>query len=489
MPRKYKKVRRFSEQFGIAKSQHELDFIDIPVNGDIPLFIDPYPIQFRIDEWSNKCHRTIADFFQRVIDAIKKGDDDRAHDLLEHLREPNQTHLGLSKGKVARGRGIGSDQAGDLLEALRKSNAVKTGFLQDLEDCALLIDNIGPDKISDITTNVIRAHLIAYTLDQCTYWNLGPFPDVFAGYVWTSGGSAGWQSVYAPIPTHNGSTILLVPKAIARFSPSLKPEEYYRRGILEYLQQEHLNSNSNLVRLLKSKEVRPPFKTTLEKIHPFSKEFLYDFSRENPKVFKTYKQQRIDGSSEVSDAGLEEVLGAEPFDVEKLEALLSAIKTGKESADEYENAVLGILEAIFYPSLIYPTKQQKIDEGRKRVDVTFTNAAKDGFFHRLHDISKISCSYIFFECKNYSNEVANPELDQLTGRFSINRGRFGVIVCRKFEDKELFYKRCRDVALAQQGFPIALDDGDLSSLLALKRVGDSAGIDAFLDGCMKKIVM
>jgi hypothetical protein len=72
---------------------------------------------------------------------------------------------------------------------------------------------------------------------------------------------------------------------------------------------------------------------------------------------------------------------------------------------------------------------------------------------------------VFVECKNYTREIANPELDQMIGRFSDNRGRVGLIVCRRFENKALFLQRCRDTAADGNGFIIALDDTDLGHLI------------------------
>ena len=40
------------------------------------------------------------------------------------------------------------------------------------------------------------------------------------------------------------------------------------------------------------------------------------------------------------------------------------------------------------------------------------NGARAGIFYRLHDVRKLPCPYVFFECKNYVTEVAHPELDQ-----------------------------------------------------------------------------
>jgi len=41
---------RFSQVFKLKKSQAELDFVDVPVNADIPLFVDPFAL-------SQKCLR------------------------------------------------------------------------------------------------------------------------------------------------------------------------------------------------------------------------------------------------------------------------------------------------------------------------------------------------------------------------------------------------------------------------------------------------
>jgi hypothetical protein len=146
---------KFAKAFGIKKSQAELDFVDIPLHTDIWLFIDPFAIGQRVDSWSQQCHRTLVAFFQRMVDCIRDGRLDEARQLLAYLREPNETRFGLSTKRPA-GAGIGPHQAQQLFDALKDSSAVKTGFLSALEECELMIEGIGRDKISDFTTNVIR---------------------------------------------------------------------------------------------------------------------------------------------------------------------------------------------------------------------------------------------------------------------------------------------------------------------------------------------
>jgi hypothetical protein len=77
-----------------------------------------------------------------------------------------------------------------------------------------------------------------------------------------------------------------------------------------------------------------------------------------------------------------------------------------------------------------------------------------------HKKGRIPSQHVFVECKNYTGDPANPELDQLSGRFSPLRGQVGLLGCRTFTDKGLFLKRCRDTAQDQRGFCIALDDDD-----------------------------
>jgi len=69
------------------------------------------------------------------------------------------------------------------------------------------------------------------------------------------------------------------------------------------------------------------------------------------------------------------------------------------------------------------------------------------------------------ECKSCRDDIANNELDQLAGRFSPSRGKFGLLVSRQFDKKKLFHDRCRDTAQDGRAFILALDDGDLRDLV------------------------
>ncbi len=239
----------FSEYFQLDKSQFELDFVDVPIDSDILLFVDPFSMSQRLEPWSQKCHLTLVSFFQKVIDAIRNGDEQLARTLLRFLREPNETRLGFSRFQP-QGAGIGSYQSEQLLDALRESSAVRTGFISSLEECEILIDGIGRDKISDLTTNIIRKHLAEYSRDQCILHNihtqqvpLKPYYSVETGH---------WVSDYFELPIATEKPILLVPKAIVRYDSAYDHQNYYSNFVLSYLQAEHLDANSSLVHTLKN---------------------------------------------------------------------------------------------------------------------------------------------------------------------------------------------------------------------------------------------
>ena len=227
----------------------------------------------------------------------------------------------------------------------------------------------------------------------------------------------------------------------------------------------------------------------MKKKYPLTKEFLYTFSRDNPSVLESYKNTKGINITPLSSEEIEErnPESAQLHNLEHYKNLLDGIPTGNDNASKYHNEIKGILTAIFYPSLIYPNKEERIHEGRKRIDIVFSNADGKGFFFRLSN--QIPCPFVIFECKNYKADLENPELDQISGRFSPSRGQFGIIVCRNIDDKELFYKRCKDTAQDQRGYVIALDDKDIFQLLEWRINDEGNKIDAFLDSLYRKLVM
>lgn len=470
-----------AKAYAIDKSQRELDFVDVRLETDNWLFIDPFALGQRVDRWSQSAHRTLVTFFDQVVNDIRSKRETHARRLLDNLREPNETRLGLSKGRP-QGAGIGPGQADELLKALKESSAVKTGFLNSLEESELMIDGIGPDKISDLTTNIIRRHLLEYTRQQCLLHSIAThnvaMPACFKAQ------SLEWESQYADVPVHRGNPLLLVPKAIVRYNPAYDHQQYYRHYVLNFLQAEHLAGGSSLVRTFKNGR-QVVHKSDLEKRFPQTKKFLYEFSREHPEVLEHYRKDLArmerEGAGSVVDLQNENVIA------EALITTLRAISAGSADYHRYHRLMIGVVEFLFFPSLFNPQKEKEIHEGRKRIDIVMDNAARDGIFDRLPRVRSLPCAYIFFECKNYVEEVGNPELDQLAGRFSVNRGRLGFLCCRRFRDRETVMARCRDTHQDGRGLILPVEDRDVITMLESIRKGEREEVEVKLTALVDEV--
>lgn len=456
---------RISEYYKLGKTQPSLSFLDVDIENDVKLFVNPRALRILESDWGEHCTHLLKTFFSEVINAIRTGNDQKALQILTVLKEPNETHLGLSKGN-SDGRGLGPKKAKQIWNALRKSKAVKSGLLTDLEDTVLLIDGISVDILSDIVTNIIRGPLITFTQNVCKEYGIPLVNNVASGPVWNPI-IRNWEQDYVQLPIANQEKLIFVPKSIVRFDMDYNVEQYYRHYILERLKEEEEENNSSLVHILKSgrnKGKKKVYKKDLEaKYGTEAKAVSIQQTEQNPGLLEQYKKDHSEPTPALSHKQLSDALGTPPPNWSNLLKKVSDLQPGKRDAYKYEEAITDLLTALFYPVLVNPEVNTPIHDGLKRVDITFTNYARSGFFEWL--ARHYSCSHVFIECKNFGEELGNPEIDQIAMRFSKGRGQFGIVVCRKIENHPLLLKRCKAAANDGHGYVVVIDDEDLSNLI------------------------
>ncbi len=143
--------------------------------------------------------------------------------------------------------------------------------------------------------------------------------------------------------------------------------------------------------------------------------------------------------------------------------------------------MLCILEFIFYPDLSNHRKEAEINEGRKRIDIVYNNTSRKGFLYDLYEKYDILAHFIMVKCKNYSNDIGNQELDQLLGRFSKHRGKFGISTSRTSKDYTTLIKRCNDIYRDTDNLIIPLLDKDILHMLEQIKNGNfNIGVDVLL---------
>ena len=167
--------------------------------------------------------------------------------------------------------------------------------------------------------------------------------------------------------------------------------------------------------------------------------------------------------------------------------VLKNLRRGNKFASTYHKAIFAALRVIFDGTLTNGKMEEHLNEGRKRVDIVFKNAASSGFFRDLG--RHIKCPFIFFECKNYSREIGNSELDQLALRLGPRRGLFGILVCRDVKNKQRCLQRCKDLAQNDRGYVIILEDTDFEKMISAAASGRPKDVDDLLDQKLRELLM
>lgn len=459
--------QRVSTIYRLKRSQATLDFVDVDVERDTKVFISPRALTLMQTDWGDGCVSLIQSFFETVLQLIKDGKNADAEALLQELREPNETHLGMSIGE-SQGRALGDESAHDVWSALSQSAAAKSGLIQDLEDTVLLIDGISVDIVSDITTNIIRGPLVEYTQEQAKQLGIPLTQGVPSGPMWHPGRGE-WITQFVELPMTKTGKLLLVPKAIVRRTSLYDMQYYYRHYMLEHMQREELKAGSALVTMLKKGP--KVHKKDLIQRYGGDKRAVIEQTLKYPDVLDEYRRDM--GNRPFLPLGHEDFDsfdGGKPTDWDALLNAITSLPTGTDDAAAYEKSIEALLTALLYPDLVHPVYQHEIHDSRKRIDIKYTNMGGAGFFAWLS--KHYTAPQVFVECKNYGGKVANPELDQLSSRFGRSRGHFGILVCRKFVNKARFQEGCRDTARDDRGYVIALDDDDLKTLVEARKAND-----------------
>jgi len=158
---------------------------------------------------------------------------------------------------------------------------------------------------------------------------------------------------------------------------------------------------------------------------------------------------------------------------------LTKIKSGRAHAGRFHDAVTLALTGIFDGVLSRPRKEVDVDDRRGRIDIVFSNVAKEGFFYDLRHVEGVKCPMVFFECKNYTGELTNTDFNQISSRLNDQRGQLGFVVCRSIRNRRATLNHCRD-KIKKSEFIIAVDDDDLMTMHSAKQSEGAAGVDEML---------
>lgn len=159
---------RFSEYYKIeAKDLDKRGVLDPTLNADTKLFIDPLLLQFSAhDEISNGARSTYEKHFGTVIKFLAKANAPsdvawKSAARLLSFPEIKWTCLGYGAQSVS-GSGSGNNMTAHYIETARQIVALGIDDPDLFVAMALFEEGVGPDRISDMTTNVILGDLLKF---------------------------------------------------------------------------------------------------------------------------------------------------------------------------------------------------------------------------------------------------------------------------------------------------------------------------------------
>jgi len=236
-----KNSNHFSAKHNLNINSHsEIDFIDIVLNDDRKLFIDPCLIEVNNGYWAKSAQATINSFFKYFYQSYRnKSSKEQKLELFSHAHEINATKLGYGNGnnghaKTAEGL---LDLFGDLDRLLKRNLAMSHPI-----DLSIFISDFAEDCLSDMLTNILFLHLNNFTLVQCKKYNIKILDTesqkVPKEYFYWDVATSPWHEYKGPCLLVNDELILLVPKVIVRNKFYYNISQYFSRIILENMQED-----------------------------------------------------------------------------------------------------------------------------------------------------------------------------------------------------------------------------------------------------------
>lgn len=157
---------RLIDVFGVDFTQEDVDFAIPRLNGDIPLYVDPFLLWISEKPSYRAMHEEVISFFRSVSAYMKTGTLEAAAALLAGCEEPHAMGLGYGS-RSRRGSNIGPKIIASILEAHQAVPQLRDGHIRHAEELQLVVPNFAEDRASDTVSSILKRFFIDYTEQQC----------------------------------------------------------------------------------------------------------------------------------------------------------------------------------------------------------------------------------------------------------------------------------------------------------------------------------
>jgi hypothetical protein len=303
---------RFSEYFNLpSHHQRNYEFVNIRIDSDNELFIDPTRIAVQNSQWAMECTTIIQDFFHTIFDFYNKGETERAREFFGSSGESNEIFLGYTKG-FPRGLGNSQESLTKIFDYVHQEGLLNDQIVGRLEDFHIFVPDFGPDLLSDLIASLIKYKLVKFTQEQCQLHGIPLTIQLIRPY-WNVK-THRWETFEELLPEISGNAIILIPKESVVRSYLYNSNKYWLQVVSIWRQRRHQEENSVLHRarpenkeFVSKKELRRV--EIKEQLLP-EKEYLVNMTRQNSVMIEEFRRnidntQRGTHSNKIEDDELE----------------------------------------------------------------------------------------------------------------------------------------------------------------------------------------
>lgn len=224
------------------KGHANFEFVDVQLDSDNRIFIDPVVLENATDEWSISANRCVQSFFDCLFTTLKNGYSDR---LFEHAHEQNAIKFGYGNGR--NGKGKTADGLKEALGKLKKLIYIIPTISKG-EDIPVLVEGFAEDCMSDLLANILHEQLNAFTAQQMRSRGI-PANEIRTFWSWDAVGGA-WHQVTRESWSYKGQELLMVPKWVVRKNYLFKAHQYLYGVIIERIQVEEGHEDMKKIDIL-----------------------------------------------------------------------------------------------------------------------------------------------------------------------------------------------------------------------------------------------
>jgi hypothetical protein len=402
-------------------SQYDVDFVIPRIGIDLPLGIDPFLMFKSRDEELRRLHQIITDHFNTGVRAVSSGMLDIADEIFDF---PEVAAIGLGYTKSGkRGSGLGGYLRDLIIETVKASPGLQERGVLHVEEMQLLASGIGPDRISDISANILKGYLIEYTQRQAEIWGVPlrrgiPLPHIYDET------TQSWIDSYVDLPVSpvDNTPVLFVPRRIVRVLPWINYDDFLQRDFRAYMEARRktvTKSGQGGKQVLRSAKLD-----------------VANVTRQDVAIVDRYVKNREQHAGDAQPS-MEYIDEQAKMRAAVLIDRLSTTPAGREDATAYQYLVLEILNFLFAPELIDGRPEVRTIDGTERRDIIFTNDSDETFW--AYARTNHDGLVLMFEIKN-TDDLGMAAIAQTATYLGSRLGRLGFIVTRQPPTLELMKK-------------------------------------------------